>query len=75
MGRVIGFLHELTQDSFVLIPIKCTRAMAYFTVYPYQSVMTYFIDMRIKQTDLAGAFTMTMKGSTSPNLATRLLNF
>jgi len=22
MGRVLGFLHELTQDSFALIPIK-----------------------------------------------------
>jgi len=31
--------------------IKATRAMAPFTTHPYQSVMTIFMDMKIKGTD------------------------
>jgi len=45
--------------------LKATRAMAPFTTYPYQSVMTIFMNMRIKGTDSSWSFHTPGLGRTS----------
>jgi len=45
--------------------IKATRAMTPFTTHPYQSVMTIFMDMRIKGTDSSWSFCTPGLGCTS----------
>jgi len=45
--------------------LKATRAMASFTPYPYQSVMTIFMNMRIKGTNSSWSFHTPGLGRTS----------
>jgi len=53
---------RVTYPNFLL---KATRAMTPFTTHPYQSVMTIFINMTIKETDSSWSFRTPGLGRTS----------
>jgi len=53
---------RMTYPNFLL---KATRVMAPFTTYPYQSIMTIFMNMRIKGTDSSGSCCTPGLGRTS----------
>jgi len=48
--------------------LKVTRAMTPFTTHPYQSIMTVFMGMIIKETDSSWSFHTPGLGSTSAQL-------